>query len=69
MCVDGGVKNFAKLLASAGPSGHSRVSWQSPSGALGPGMAAPVEDDKKKKKILFFMKELFPFICTGVFIN
>lgn len=54
------MRDFAKPLATAAPSGHSRVSWQSPSGALGPGMAAPVEDDQKK--ILFFIKELFPLI-------
>lgn len=51
------MRDFAKPLATAAPSGHSRVSWQSPSGALGPGMAVPVEDDQKK--YCFSLKNFF----------
>lgn len=32
VCLGGGVRDFAKLLATAAPSGLSRVSWRHPVG-------------------------------------
>lgn len=67
MCVDGGVRDSAKLLATAAPCGPSRVSWHHPARLWAQEWLPLLKMTKKTK--LFFIKELFPLICTGVFIN